>query len=216
MSGIAATILLARNGEPGNGGWIQLIVFVILGFIYVIGGLAKMKANKAADKEEQKDKPAERLKRQPRYKPLDDIAPPRHPEARRTAVPEVSRISPRPVRQIRRPTEMPARREHRYVARVPEAPRRPVGPTTKPTLPEIEKSIPSLEPLEPAVPLELAKIEKLGVDLSRGQKEEDMVLAGRPALNYQDPDALREAIVHYEILGKPLSLREPGQHIWEL
>jgi hypothetical protein len=31
--------------------------------------------------------------------------------------------------------------------------------------------------------------------------------------DYEDPEKLRRAILHYEILGKPLSLREPGEHI---
>jgi hypothetical protein len=31
--------------------------------------------------------------------------------------------------------------------------------------------------------------------------------------DYDDPEKLRRAILHYEILGKPLSLREPGEHI---
>jgi hypothetical protein len=31
--------------------------------------------------------------------------------------------------------------------------------------------------------------------------------------DYDDSEKLRRAILHYEILGKPLSLREPGEHI---
>ena len=31
--------------------------------------------------------------------------------------------------------------------------------------------------------------------------------------DYENPENLRRAILHYEILGKPLSLREPGEHI---
>jgi len=31
--------------------------------------------------------------------------------------------------------------------------------------------------------------------------------------DYSDPDELKRAILHYEILGKPLSLRGPSQHI---
>jgi hypothetical protein len=30
---------------------------------------------------------------------------------------------------------------------------------------------------------------------------------------YADPEQLRTAILHYEILGKPLSLRDPSAHI---
>jgi len=32
-------------------------------------------------------------------------------------------------------------------------------------------------------------------------------------LDYEDPEKLRRAILHYEILGKPLSLRDPSEHI---
>ncbi len=32
-------------------------------------------------------------------------------------------------------------------------------------------------------------------------------------LDYSDPNELKRAILHYEILGKPLSLRDPSQHI---
>jgi len=31
--------------------------------------------------------------------------------------------------------------------------------------------------------------------------------------DYDDPEKLRRAILHYEILGKPLSLRDPSEHI---
>jgi hypothetical protein len=32
-----------------------------------------------------------------------------------------------------------------------------------------------------------------------------------PLLDFNDPNALRRAILHYEILGKPLSLRRPSE-----
>jgi len=207
---IAATILLARNDEPGNGGWIQLVVFVILGLVYALGGLAKMKANKAAEGE---DKAEEKPKRRPRYKPLDYLFPPRQAEAKGTGTPKVSRITPRPAREIRRPTEMPIRRERRQVARIPEVKKKSARPPVKPALPATKKSISSLETV---VPSEIGKLEKLGVEFSRSQKEGEQELSGRVVLDYENPDVLREAIVHYEILGKPLSLRGPGQHMWEL
>jgi hypothetical protein len=31
--------------------------------------------------------------------------------------------------------------------------------------------------------------------------------------DYENPESLRRAILHYEILGKPLSLRDPSEHI---
>jgi hypothetical protein len=214
MTGIVATILIARNDEPGNGGWIQLLIFVILGLVYALGGLAKMKANKAAQEE---DKAKEKPKRRPRYKPLDNIFPPRQAEAKGTGTPKVSRITPRPARKARRPTEMPMRREHRQVARIPQVKKGPAKPAVQKTvLPTTTKPMPTMPSLETAVPTELSKIEKLGTALALSQKEWQQESAGRAALDYQNPDALREAIVHYEILGKPLSLRGPGQHMWEV
>jgi hypothetical protein len=211
MMETVATILLARNGEPGDGGWIQLIVFVILGLIYALGGLAKMKANKAAAEEE--DEAEEEPKRRSRYKPLDDIFPPRQAEAKGTGAPKVSRVTSRPAREVRRPTEMPVRRERRQEPRIPEVKKKLARPAAKPAPHAVKKTMPSMEAV---VPSELGRIEKLGVDLSRRQKEGEAELAGRPVLDYEDSDALREAIVHYEILGKPLSLRGPGQHMWEV
>ena len=35
------------------------------------------------------------------------------------------------------------------------------------------------------------------------------VPVGPPVIDYNDPDALRKAILHYEILGKPLACRDP-------
>lgn len=210
---IAATILLARNDEPGNGGWTQLVIFVILGLVYALGGLAKMKANKAA---EEGEKTEEKPKRRPRYKPLDELFPPRQAGTKGTAAPRASRMTSRPARETRRPTEVPIYREHRQAARIPEVKKKPARPAAKPTLPETEKPMPLMPSLESAVPSELGKIEKLGIDLSRSQKEGEQELAGGAVLDYENPDALREAIVHYEILGKPLSLRGPGQHMWEV
>jgi hypothetical protein len=214
MMEIAATILLARNDEPGNGGWIQLVIFVILGLVYALGGLAKMKANKAAEDE---DKTKEEPKRRPRYKPLDDIFPSRQAGAKSTAAPSVPRTTPRPARETRSPAEMPIRRERIQAARIPQVKKRPARPTVKkPTLSATKKPMSPMSSLETTVPSKLGKLEKLGIDFSRGLKEGEQELAGRVVLDYENPYALREAIVHYEILGKPLCLRGPGQHMWEV
>ncbi len=209
---VVATILLARNGESEGGGWIQLVIFVILGLVYALGGLAKMKAKKAAETEDQ-DKADESPKRRPRYKPLDSITLPRQTKPKRAPAPQqrVSRITPRPARQISRPTQIPVYQEHKRVVRVPEVKKEQVRPVAKTVLTAVKEPAPSS-----VVSPELGSIEKLKVEVSRKPKKEKLELAGKPVLDYENRDALRGAIVHYEIFGKPLSLREPTQHIWEL
>jgi hypothetical protein len=36
-----------------------------------------------------------------------------------------------------------------------------------------------------------------------------------PLVNYDDPDALKRAILHYEILGRPVALRDPFERTAE-
>jgi hypothetical protein len=218
MIGILATILLASNDKPENGGWIQLVVFVILGLMYALGGLAKMKADRTAEKEKEKDKSRDGLKHQPRYKPLkprykpfEPLTPPRQIRPKRPITPQASRITPRPTRPVRRPPEMPVPQKRMPVARVPEVTQKPVTFVVKPAKPTIKPPVPGV------VPSEIGKIEKLGGGLSEKQKKADeSISAGRLIFDYEDRDALLNAILHYEILGKPLSLRPPTQHAWEL
>ncbi len=212
MMGILATILLARNDDTENGGWIRLLVLVVLGLMYVFGGLAKMKANKSSEKEKEGSKGMP--KRQPRYKPLEPAVQPRHAKPKRSPAPRpgVSQITPRPARQIRKPSEAPMHRQRRHIAvRAPEVQKEPTKRAVKPTSAEVERAIPSS-----VAPSELGEIESLEIDVLHKQKEEELISKSKPVLDYGNLDALREAIIHYEILGKPLSLREPKQHIWEV
>ncbi len=67
---------------------------------------------------------------------------------------------------------------------------RPPEPVTEP-LPE------KLSPLEPTTVPQVSSAQPVGFQSS------DLI-------DYSDPDALQKAILHCEILGKPLGLREPG------
>ena len=208
---ITATILLADNGH-GDGGWIQLVVFIVLGLIYALGGLAKMKANKVFKEDEDNidDKP----QRRPRYKPLDETFSPRQSQSKRVPAPSpgTSRTTPRPVRQIHRPTRARVHHEYKQPARVQEPPKRPVRPASRPKLREAVRKNPPVS----AASYELAKIEKPeGEPSQKQQLTEVSEFTDRPVFDYEDSDSLRNAILHYEILGKPMALRESGRYIWE-
>jgi hypothetical protein len=212
MNYILATILLARNEDTGNGGWIRIIVLVVLGLMYVLGGLAKMKANK--DSEKEKEEFRGMPKRQPRYKPLEPTVQPRQAKPKRTPAPRpgVSRITPRPARQVRRPSETAMHRQRRHIAvRAPEVQKVPPKKVFKPPSAKVEEAIPS-----PVVSSEIGRTESVGIDVPYKQKEKELLSEEMPVLDFSDLDTLRKAIIHYEILGKPLSLREPKQQIWEV
>jgi len=79
---------------------------------------------------------------------------------------------------------------------------------------------PKVEPGEPVIRpiLEEPMREALEPPLPAGEgevrPETPADLAGLPPgwlFDYRDPDVFRKAIVHYEILGKPIGLRDPGE-----
>jgi len=78
--------------------------------------------------------------------------------------------------------------------------------------------IPAAEALEepklprPAPQVQPA-IEQLTQLISKPVERPEPGLAMESLLDYADPEELRRAILHYEILGKPLSLRGPGEQI---
>ncbi len=74
--------------------------------------------------------------------------------------------------------------------------------------PSVRKPLPKEEPIvieKPTVPKIKTTMEELPqvADLSARQ-------LGELLNDYEDPERLRRAILHYEILGKPVSLREPS------
>jgi len=70
------------------------------------------------------------------------------------------------------------------------------------------------EPKLPAVAPEVQPaIEELPELISKPVERPEPGLAIESLLDYADPDELRRAILHYEILGRPLSLRGPGGQI---
>jgi len=97
------------------------------------------------------------------------------------------RRSPRPVREHRRHREDVSRRRPR-----PIEPESPVTSATDRPGPEISSPSPPIQ--------------------SRPQPVSEPV-ASPYLIDYADIDALKRAILHYEILGKPVSLRDPSQQV---
>jgi len=89
----------------------------------------------------------------------------------------------------------------------PSAPE-PVTPTVRPGFEPIVEGMTSVmsdlpRPLEPA-------------DVSLDTARKSTGYQAGSVIDYSDPDALRKAILHYEILGKPLALRGPSEEATSL
>lgn len=214
---LAQLILAARNSDDSDTGWMRILVVVILAVFYAVGSIVKAKANKTALKEEKQ------IPRKPGTKPPESV---RAPKAfKKTPYQAVQRpvgrtpsSQPRP--QVAKPQVQPPRRK---VARP-----QPVG-RKLPTKAKEAIELPTLEPLEvpeiaPPPKLE-PKFEELPEFTAEAVKKLEAKRVAMPAetpqakylseilSDYDDPEKLRRAILHYEILGKPLSLRDPSEHI---
>ncbi|MHC4630619.1 MAG: hypothetical protein ACYS9C_05030, partial [Planctomycetota bacterium] len=181
-------------------------VVVVIAVVYGLGAILKAKTNKPAGKEEKEGllgrKPGSRLREiaERFQKELSELSrermyqPPQRAEglqkesfqqARRPAGPAAP--GPRPYRPgVQQPRE--------EVAAAPRAVEKFAPETEQPS---------GFVPIEPlggqlgAIPAEMAEAEHLPEILS----------------DYDDPEELRRAILHYEILGRPLSLRDPSGRI---
>ena len=199
---LVQVILLARSDDVEK--WMNILIVVVLAAFWGIANLIKAKKAQQAGKEEQpgrrpgqKPSPAiralrERLLQQRAHaRPAGPVRGPQYkPQARPRLSPAV-----RPQPAVKgQPIRVP-------IAAPPEK-LSPLGAT------EIEASLKALpEPIS-------KPIESLGEEhgpLLQEQPEQESIVES--LLDYEDPDELRRAILHYEILGKPLSLRGSGEHV---
>jgi hypothetical protein len=96
--------------------------------------------------------------------------------------------------RLRRARELAAEQKRAQQHPVVSEPGRPKEPAA---LEPIAEAIGDMG-LEPARPLTRAR-------------REPATIPALSIIDYTDPDALKKAILHYEILGKPLGLRDPFQ-----
>ena len=141
----------------------------------------------------------------------------------RPAQPPAGKITIRPgqggesIMVYEQPESRALAERQRQPARAPEA-REAAARATQPpppVVPRTEMGEPVFEPLaedptsitfEPPKPLKLRKQRWETPGRSTG-------LHPAALIDYSDPDALKKAILHYEILGKPIALRDPSRQI---
>jgi hypothetical protein len=181
----------------------RILFFVVIAAFYVIGNVLKAKANKSAKQKQAKRQPGVKpFQRSPLRQPVKKTPPPaavKKPAYAQPAGRPVAR--PRPV--MRKPIP-------RKPAVVPKAVKPPAMAEAFPSVPSLRGEFEGLREL-PKKTLGQLDVSRLG--LAAEKKEKEPVIIEEPLLALDDPDALRRAILYYEIIGKPVSMRRQGEHL---
>jgi len=174
---------LAQGDDVGE--WVNLLIIVVMAVFWLIGGLAKSLTN---------NKKLQQQTGRGVRKGGAKAKPPARPAGRETWLQHLARKA----EEIQKAAgEQLAQQRQSQVPKRPGAPRRPAVP---PASAAASISAPAIAKPSPVAP---AKTEHPGAKNRRVQYQR------HPLIDLDEPDALRKAILHYEILGKPLSLRDP-------
>ncbi len=191
-------ILAARDMEE----WMNILFFVAIAAFYAIGSALKAKASKSAKQKKAAERQGVRPSAKGPVRPAVKKAPPpaaikkpQYPQPPRRPVARPRPVMPKPI--LRKAP----------VAPQPVKPPAVAGPS--PSVPSLETKLKRLRKL-PKKTLGELEVGELG--LAPHKKEKDRLAVEQPLLALDDPDALRRAIIYYEILGKPVAMRSPGEH----
>ncbi|MHC4665101.1 MAG: hypothetical protein ACYS9T_03975 [Planctomycetota bacterium] len=204
MHDLLSMVILAAS-RRGFRGWGNLLFIIVVAIFYVIGSIAKAKANKAQQQDQ--EGPGRKPKPQPQPRPFKGMG-----ELRQRLAEEGRRAAGSEPRRDHRPQVQPQRRR---IAR-PQAAVRKYAAEREEAIKFA--SLGGIEKLsEPARPKEAGKLVGKGVTKRKAEHvaaelEETEYLA-EIVSDYADPEELKRAILHYEILGRPLSVRDPSARI---
>jgi hypothetical protein len=195
MNVLALQIVLALRSDDAEK-WINILMVVVLAAFWAIAALIKAKVKQGQDQEENQQGRQRRAPSMGRS----------YPAGRAARAPGATQRRPQPAQKAPRQRPSPAAQQR--PAQTGELTPRP-GPTTASSAmqraPTPDAELPSLTTTRLDAPAQIYQSPR------RQLQEEEQPLLGS-LLDYDDPAELRRAILHYEILGKPLSLRDPGEH----
>jgi hypothetical protein len=205
MNDLLLQIILARRSDDAEK-WTNVLFVVVLALFWLVGGLIKAKSNRA-------EAQGKKLPRKPARKP-----PVHSREAREQMLSRLQRPSDSPQSQSWQPN--PADRKPRMkFADLQAAVRRFAVEAEKTFQAETVETTQELKPVleKPKIKAENVQLSepigKIGKGLQDGQASEaeqhsEPEYRSELITDFSDPEHLRRAILHYEILGRPLSLRE--------
>ncbi len=208
MNNILAQIIVARGNDEG---WIQILIVVIMAVVYGLGTILKAKKGGKVEGQD-KQRQASKTQRKPATGGrgvLEQFIN----EIRGLAEPEQERESRPPAQPARRQIAHPQPAVRKYTAEAKQ-PRRvqPRTPLAKPKSPLSKKQVqPDFEEL----PEFTSKTDEGLIGKRKGMPAEvvESRYLSEVLADFTDPEDLRMAILHYEILGRPLSLRDPSAQV---
>ncbi|MFC1795309.1 hypothetical protein ACFL3Q_17200 [Planctomycetota bacterium] len=204
MSELLAQLILARRNDDAEG-WMNILIVVVLAVFWAIGGIIKAKGKKPGGRDEQ-------LPGKPVRKP-----PLHSREAREQMLNRLQRPASSSQGQGQQPR--PAAEKPRLkFADLQTAVRKFAVEAEQAFQTNTKEPVPKLEPAlkEPQIKAERVELKPIGKTVRGLQDKRASEPAQMPEskylsellMDYADPEELRRAILHYEILGKPLSLRD--------
>jgi hypothetical protein len=212
---LAQIIVIARGDE----GWINILVLVVLAAFYGIGALIKAKSKQSEDQAQ------EQQTRKPQRKPsaggrgiLEQI----FREIQQAAEGKPTQETRPSGQATRQQTARPQAALRKYAVETKQARQtQSISPPAKSKLskpiPQAQQDFEKLSEID-TVSQSLPEFTTKVVGLSGKRKRIPAQVAGSSYLSevlfdYEDPDELKKAILYYEILGKPLALRDQGEGI---
>jgi len=205
MNDLLLQIILARRNDDAES-WTNILFVVVLAVFWLVAGIIKAKAKKPGGRDDQ-------LPGKPVRKP---------PLHSREAREQMLRRLDRPADSAQSQQPRPATQKHRmnfadlqaavrkFAVEAEKAFQADTGepvPKPKPPLTEPQIKAEKLEPTEPMTTTIKGFQDKRASEPAQIPESEYL---SEILTDYSDPDELRRAILHYEILGKPLSLRNPS------
>ena len=192
-------VAAARRRRPE--GWGNILFIAFLAIFWVIGAILKAKSQK-----EEKAKTGERqLKGKPAGKPSEVVKKSPFQEIRRAIEAEIQKQMGQQVQQPQKKVARP-----RPVVQKAAVKREPAvrAPALEPDTQTVQTGIEEL-PEFTGKAVKKLEDERISVKAEMPQAKH----LAEILFDYSDPDELKRAILHYEILGRPLSLRGPAGHI---
>ncbi len=206
MNALLLQIILARRNNDAEG-WMNILFVVVLAIFWLIGGIVKAKANKSGTGGK------DNLPRKPVRKP-----PLHSREAREQMLKSLQRPSDSAQGQRQQPRPVTQKPRMKF-ADLQAAVRKFAVEAEKAFQGDTSETASELKPqlTEPQIKAEKPELTEPMTATVKGLRDKQ---ASEPAqmseseyllellMDYSDPEELRRAILHYEILGKPLSLRD--------
>ena len=190
MDGFVLNIFTAGSGDDAEG-WMNILLFVVLAVFWAVGGIIKAASQKKENKQKQQPprKPVRKTPSSVQTRASSSERPSRTPQVRPQTQPRVSR-APELAKVLR--------------SKIFES----SGELESASAKLHEKLIPQNIPALASKPL--VELDSMRPDRPQRKTEPEEELSELD-FNYADADELMKAILHIEILGSPVSLRDPSR-----